>query len=67
MSKSDYRYSNGVLAINEDLAKDKDKIKNTEVVKMMLADHPDWVENAGIAYDASLDGQPASSSLLQYS
>jgi hypothetical protein len=56
-----------VLAINEDLAKDKDKIKNTEVVKMMLADHPDWVENAGIAYDASLDGQPASSSLLQYS
>ena len=41
-----------MLAINEDLAKDKDKIKNTEVVKMMLGEHPDWVENAGIAYDA---------------
>lgn len=41
-----------MLATNEDLAKDKDKIRNTEIVKMMLGDHPDWVEIAGIAYDA---------------
>ena len=47
-----YRYSHGVLAMDEDLAKDKDKIRNTEIVKQMLGDHPDWVEIAGIAYDA---------------
>jgi len=49
---SHHRYSHGVLAIDEDLAKDKDKIRNTEMVKMMLGDHPDWVEAAGVAYDA---------------
>ena len=47
-----YRYSHGVLAMDEDLAKDKDKIRNTEIVKQMLGDHPDWVEITGIAYDA---------------
>jgi len=47
-----YRYSKGMLESDVDIAKGHDKIRNTEVVTMMLGDHPDWVENAGIAYDA---------------
>ena len=47
-----YRYSNDVVESDLDLANGQEKIRNTEVVKMMLGDHPDWVSNTGIAYDA---------------